>query len=64
MFLAKVQFDPKVGVNRGTVIDNHHVVNLTLKHLGTRVTVSALELHIRAFYDLMHLNPGGALICD
>ena len=56
---AKVQFDPKHGINRENVAHNKVLVSLALSHLGTRVTVNTLELHIRAFYDLMRLNASG-----
>ena len=55
---AKVQFDSAQGVNRETVAKNRELVHLTLNHLGTRMSVGTIEVHIRAFYDLMHLNIG------
>jgi hypothetical protein len=58
---AKVQYDELTGINRDTVSQNRELVSLTLKHLGTRMAVSTLEVHIRAFYDLMHLNVGSTL---
>ena len=57
---AKVQFYEKHGINRETVAHNKVLVSLTLSHLGSRVTVGTLELHVRAFYDLMRLNASGS----
>lgn len=55
-FPAKVQFDQRAGINRETVAQNSQLVSLTLKHIGSRVTVNTLEVHIQSFYDLMHIN--------
>ncbi|CAK9021625.1 Uncharacterized protein SCF082_LOCUS15424 [Durusdinium trenchii] len=49
-----VHFDKKI--NRDTVVENEQLINMTMRHLGTRVTISNLELHLRSFYDLMSVN--------
>lgn len=37
-------------------MENEQLINMTMRHLGTRVTISNLELHLRSFYDLMSVN--------
>lgn len=58
-FATEVQFVDKIG--RAAVVENEHILRLTLTHLGTRVTVPTLEFHIKSFYELLHVNPGGLL---
>lgn len=60
---TKVQFDDKAGVNRETVAQNRMLVTLTLQHLGTRMTIGVLEMHIQSFYDLMNINVSRASFC-
>ena len=36
-------------------MQNEHVLTLALTHLGTRVTIQTLEVHIESFYTLMNV---------
>ena len=52
---AQVQFQEKNLISRETLVKNEALVTITLSHLGTRVCVRSLEVHIQALYDLMQI---------
>ena len=51
----KVTFDREDAINRDTCVKNEYALTLALKHLGTRVCVQTLEVHIESFYCLMNI---------
>ena len=43
-------------ITRDTVKSNEFLLDTTIAHIGTRVCVSTLELHIKSFFGLLHLG--------
>ena len=43
-------------VTRGELVDNEELVTKALSHLGCRVSVKVLEVHVASLYELMSLN--------
>lgn len=43
-------------------MENELVLTLLLQHLGSRVAVKTLEVHVRSFYDLLQINVPGAFV--
>ena len=59
-FRTEVRTDETGIVTRKTLMDNEALTTLTLNHVGTRVGIRTLEVHIQSVYDLMRINvPGG-----
>ena len=58
---AEVRLDDAGEVSRMTLIENEVVVTITLSHVGTRVSVKTLELHIQSLYDLMGISVPSSL---
>lgn len=57
--LVEVKFGND-GILRTTLVENEVALTHLLKHLGPRVAVKTLEVHVRGFYDLLQINvPGG-----
>ena len=54
--MIEVQFTDTQTITRSTLVDNEHLVTLALTHLGTRVSVKTLDVHIQSMYDLMQIN--------
>lgn len=57
----EVQFGEMQIINRETLVQNEVLITIALTHLGTRVSIRSLEIHIRATYDLMTLAVPSAL---
>ncbi len=52
---AQVHFASKDAINRDTCVENEVLLSHTLKHLGTRVSVQTLEVHIESCYCLQSI---------
>ena len=55
MIVHKVQFVQEDRINRDSLTQNEKLIIQTLNHLGTRVCVQTLEVHIESFYCLMNI---------
>ena len=56
---AEVKFGND-GILRQSIVDNELVLMHALSHLGSRIAVKTLDVHVKAFYDLLQVNvPGG-----
>ena len=60
MLVAKVQFKEGNIINRDTLVHNEQLLTECLSHLGTRVSIRTLELHIRSCYDFMKIPVSSA----
>lgn len=60
--LSKVQFDDSNSITRATLVQNEKLVTLALEHVGTRVSVRTLEVHVQSLYSLMEVNVPGHLV--
>lgn len=54
--MIEVHFSDSQIINRSTLVENEHLVTLALTHLGTRVSVKTLDVHIQSLYELMQIN--------
>ncbi len=54
--LPEVKFGDEKTISRDTCCENEQVLTLCLKHLGTRVCVNNLDVHITSLYDLMKIS--------
>ena len=54
--MCQVQFTGK-RITRDTVQANLNLVKTTISHLGTRVGIPTLEVHIQSFFDFMNMDP-------
>ena len=54
--MIEVLFTDTQSITRSTLVDNEHLVTLALTHLGTRVSVKTLDVHVQSMYDLMQIN--------
>lgn len=48
--------------SRDTVCHNAEVLIPVIEELGQRVTVTVLDVHIKSFYELLHVKIGSYLI--
>lgn len=55
VIVHKVQFVQEDRINRDSLTQNEKLIIQTLNHLGTRVCVQTLEVHIESFYCLMNI---------
>lgn len=43
-------------ITRHALVENEDLVTKALTHLGTRVSVKVLEVHVQSLYELMGIN--------
>ena len=60
-FTTEVRVDDSGVVTRNTLTDNEVLVTVTLSHVGTRVGIKTLEVHLGSLYDLMRITVPGSL---
>ena len=53
---AKVRRSPSNAIDRLAVELNEDLLTDMILHLGTRVSVDTLEVHVKALYDLMRVG--------
>ena len=53
---AKVRRSPSNVIDRVAVELNEELLTDMILHLGTRLSVDTLEVHVKAFYDLMGIG--------
>ena len=46
-------------VTREALVENEKVLAITMEHVGTRVGVDTLALHVRSLYELMGVLVNG-----
>ena len=56
MTQCKVQFTGS-RVTRDTLEGNSKLVSTAIRHIGTRVAIPTLEVHIQSFFDYMNMDP-------
>ena len=58
-----MQFAKGKVINRETIELNEEALKAIIAHLGTRVGVDTLEVHVQAFYGLLHQPISSARPC-
>lgn len=61
---AQVQFTDRDRINRDSLVENEQLLVITLEHMGSRVSVQTLIVHIESFYAWMRIPVPRDLSCS